>query len=52
MIIWLASYPKSGKTMKFFYLGPKNNWKEILSEDLKVKLDKIFEKDLKELSYK
>ena len=40
------------KKIPFFNLGPKNNWKEILSEDLKVKMDKIFEKKLKELSYK
>ena len=40
------------KKIPFFNLGPKNNWREILSEDLKVKLDKIFEKELIELSYK
>jgi hypothetical protein len=39
------------KKIPFFNLGPKNNWKEILSEDLKVKLDKIFEKELRELGY-
>ncbi len=40
------------KKIPFFNLGPKNNWKEIMNEDLKLKLENIFEKDLKELSYK
>ena len=35
----------------FFFLGPKNNWNKILSEDLKIKLHSNFEKNLKELSY-
>ena len=39
------------KKVPFFHLGPKNDWKKILDEDLKVKLDKIFEKELKELDY-
>jgi hypothetical protein len=39
------------KKVSFFNLGPKNNWKEILSEELRLKLENIFEKDLKELSY-
>ena len=40
------------KKISFFNLGPKNNWREIISDDLKLKLENIFEKDLKELSYK
>jgi hypothetical protein len=40
------------KKIPFFNLGPKNNWKNILTEDLREKLDKIFEKELKELQYK
>ena len=39
------------KKIPFFNLGPKNNWREIISDDLKSKLENIFEKDLKELSY-
>jgi len=35
----------------FFNLGPKNNWKIILNDDLKEKLNKIFKKQLEELSY-
>ena len=39
------------KKIPFFNLGPKNDWKKIISDDLKIKLESIFEKDLKELSY-
>tara|TARA_Y100000389_G_scaffold193889_1_gene223200 strand:+ start:876 stop:1727 length:852 start_codon:yes stop_codon:yes gene_type:complete len=35
----------------FFNLGPKNNWKKILNNDLKDKLNNIFKKQLDELSY-
>ncbi|WP_435162859.1 sulfotransferase domain-containing protein [Candidatus Pelagibacter bacterium nBUS_25] len=35
----------------FFNLGPKNNWKTILNDDLKYKLNKVFKKKLEELSY-
>ena len=40
------------KKVPFFNLGPKNNWKKILDEDLAQKIDKVFENDLKELNYK
>ena len=42
---------KDNKQIPFFFLGPENNWKNILDEDLKQKLNKVFEKNLKELSY-
>ena len=42
---------KNKKKVPFFYLGPKNDWQKILNENLKVKLTKNFEKELKELSY-
>ena len=32
-------------------MGPKNDWKKVLNEDLKVKINNIFEKNLEELSY-
>ena len=35
----------------FFFLGPKNDWKKILDDELKEKLNKIFEKNLIELGY-
>ena len=36
---------------QFFSLGPKNDWKKILNEKLKIKITNVFEKNLKELSY-
>jgi hypothetical protein len=35
----------------FFNLGPDNNWKKILNDNLKDKLNIAFKKKLKELSY-
>jgi hypothetical protein len=32
-------------------LGPKNNWKQILSDELKEKMNIVFKKQLEELSY-
>ena len=42
---------KHNKKIPFFYLGPKNDWKKILDEDLKSKLNDTFKKNLVELSY-
>ena len=42
---------KSNKKIPFFFLGPENDWKMILPKDLKTKLNKTYEKNLKELSY-
>ena len=39
------------KRIPFFHLGPKNDWRTILQNDLKAKLENKFEKELKELSY-
>jgi len=43
---------KKDKKIPFFNLGPKNDWKKIINEDFKLKLENAFGKDLKELSYK
>tara|TARA_X000000950_G_C13909412_1_gene658332 strand:+ start:81 stop:272 length:192 start_codon:yes stop_codon:yes gene_type:complete len=62
MIIWLASYPKSGNTWvrtiigqilnnNFFNLGKKNNWKMILDKNILNELEKNFQKEMKELGY-
>jgi hypothetical protein len=40
-----------GSKIPFFNLGPKNNWKIILNDELKEKLNKVFKKQLEELSY-
>ncbi len=41
----------TNEKIKFFNLGPKNDWKKILNEDLKNRINQTFEKNLKELSY-
>jgi hypothetical protein len=48
----VTSREDKNKKIPFFNLGPKNNWREILEDELKIKLEGIFAKDLKELSYK
>ena len=36
----------------FFHLGPKNDWKKILRNDLRLKIEKSFKKELIENGYK
>tara|TARA_Y100000389_G_C17408338_1_gene489371 strand:+ start:560 stop:1417 length:858 start_codon:yes stop_codon:yes gene_type:complete len=47
----VISREDKNKKIPFFHLGPKNDWKTILEDELKIKLEKIFKKELKELSY-
>ena len=42
----------SNKKIPFFYLGPKNDWRKILDDELKNKLNDIYKQNLIELSYK
>ena len=42
---------KNKKKIPFFYLGPKNNWKKILPEKLKIKISDSFKNEFKELGY-
>ena len=42
---------KTGKKEKFFYLGPKNNWKKILDKNISDEICKEFEKEMRELEY-
>ena len=39
------------KKIPFFNLGPKNDWKKILDEKIRKKIELVFEKDLNELNY-
>ena len=39
------------KKIPFFHLGPENDWKKMLDENLKKKLFDIFQENLKDLSY-
>ena len=42
---------KTGKRKNFFNLGPKNNWRQLLDEKNKNKIEKNFEKEMFELGY-
>ena len=42
---------KNGKYIKFFNLGPNNNWRKILDPQIASKIEKIFEKEMEELGY-
>tara|TARA_Y100001960_G_scaffold47329_1_gene47763 strand:+ start:13 stop:843 length:831 start_codon:yes stop_codon:yes gene_type:complete len=41
----------SNSTIKFFNLGPNNDWKNILSKNLIDSIEKNFNKEMKELGY-
>ncbi len=36
---------------KFFFLGPKNNWKNFLNENIKKKIEDNFKEEMKDLKY-
>ena len=40
------------KKIPFFYLGPENDWRKILDQDIQKKIFENFKDNLKELSYK
>ncbi len=42
---------KTKEKIKFFYLGPKNNWKERLSKELINKMNDYYKDDLEKLNY-
>ena len=46
----VLSKKKSNK-IPFFHLGPKNDWKKLISKDYQKKLNLIFKKNLVELNY-
>ena len=41
----------SGKKIKFFYLGPKNDWSKMLDKGLSTRIENIFQKEMIELGY-
>tara|TARA_S200000501_G_scaffold268792_1_gene252493 strand:- start:1297 stop:2166 length:870 start_codon:yes stop_codon:yes gene_type:complete len=43
--------PETGRKNKFFYLGPKNDWRNILDKDLSDEISSKFENEMKELDY-
>ena len=42
---------KTNEQKKFFNLGPKNNWQELLPNEIKEKIEKKFRKEMIELGY-
>ncbi len=41
----------NAKNKKFFFLGPENNWRNIINKDIQKKIEYNFEKEMKELDY-
>ena len=42
---------KTGKKIKFFYLGPKNDWRKLLDKDIQKKIEVSFKNEMTELGY-
>ena len=42
---------KTGELKKFFNLGEKNNWKNLLSQDISTNIERNFNNEMKELGY-
>jgi hypothetical protein len=42
---------KEGNVKKFFNLGPNNNWKNLLDPKIKLQIESLFEKEMKEIGY-
>ena len=42
---------ETGKKIPFFNLGPKNDWKKILSDENREKIEKAFKEEMLELGY-
>ena len=42
---------KKGGKNKFFYLGPKNKWQDILNSKISNSIEKVFKVEMKELGY-
>ena len=41
----------SGFNKKFFNLGPKNDWKNLLKKEIQEKIENHFKEEMKELGY-
>jgi hypothetical protein len=41
----------TGKKVTFFNLGPKNNWENHISNEIRFKIENKFQKEMKELGY-
>ena len=43
--------PKTGERIPFFNLGPKNDWRIDLDDKIRIKIEKVFRKEMEELGY-
>ena len=46
-----VSSKKNNENLNFFYLGKKNNWKNLLDPKIEEKIRLVFSKEMKELNY-
>ena len=51
MVLQKAQQIMKEKKNKFFYLGPKNDWREILESKYSEEISKKYEFEMKELGY-
>ena len=42
---------KTGEKIPFFNLGPKNDWRIDLDDKIRIKIEKVFRKEMEELGY-
>jgi hypothetical protein len=45
------SFDKNGKKIKFFNYGKEGNWKNVLSKEFVLNIEKKFKKEMVELGY-
>ena len=45
------THERTGKKIPFFNLGPKNDWKKMLDEKIRKKIEEAFKKEMVELGY-
>ena len=46
-----STFDKHGNQNKFFFLGPRNDWKKILDKNISNLIEKEFNNEMKELKY-
>ena len=46
-----STIDREGKRNKFFFLGPRNDWRKFLDKNISNDIEKEFEEEMKELKY-
>ena len=41
----------TGEKIKFFYMGKKNRWENLLNKKIQIEIEQKFSKEMKELNY-